>query len=321
MKNKKKSLSEKLWNLWCIISIIGLWPRFIEPKWIRTTSLKISLPNLPPDLKNLKILQLSDIHFHPNIPEHFYSKLSRKVAALKPDLIVFTGDLLCHARLEDHSRLKRILSSFYAPYGCYAILGNHDYSQSISINSKGDYDVVGKPRSSILEGFKRLLRPLKLTKVITENAKNVGLHNGLITLFKGTPFELLHNESRTITIKNSKLNICGLGEHMLDRCQPEIAFKQYEEGHPGIVLVHNPDSVAKLKNYPGDIILCGHTHGGQVNLPWMWKSFTLLEDMRFKRGLHQADGKWVYVNRGIGSTMQFRWFSPPEILLLTLDEA
>ena len=65
--------------------------------------------------------------------------------------------------------------------------------------------------------------------------------------------------------------------------------------------------------------MCGHTHGGQVNLPWFWKKFTLMENPQLKRGLVRMLDKWIYINRGVGSIMQFRWFAKPEILLLTLE--
>jgi len=122
------------------------------------------------------------------------------------------------------------------------------------------------------------------------------------------------------SIKDACLNVCGLGEYSLNKCCPEIAFKTYDVNSPGIVLAHNPDSMPMLMDFPGDIILCGHTHGGQINLPWFWKKFTLLENMQFKKGLFQIHNKWLYVNRGVGSVMPFRWFALPEIALITLEK-
>src|SRR5262249_43978193 len=151
------------------------------------------------------------------------AKLCRKVAAFKPDLIVFSGDVLCYSILEEKERLKKILNSFYAPYGCYAVLGNHDYQESVSINAQGDYDVIEHHSSSLKKGFKRLFNPLTITKKVTERARNVNLHGELVELLRQTPFELLHNQNKLIKVRNSHLNICGLGEHMLGRCLPETA--------------------------------------------------------------------------------------------------
>lgn len=115
------------------------------------------------------------------------------------------------------------------------------------------------------------------------------------------------------------LNICGLGEHMAGKALPQEAYKNYDTNYPGLILVHNPDAIPRLKNYPGEVILCGHTHGAQINLPWMWRRFIVLENPRYKRGLLHENQRWIYINRGVGAVMNFRWFSVPELLLLELD--
>lgn len=315
---QRLSLPDLLWDAWCVCSLIGIWPRFIEPNLITTSYITLKVPKLPKELHGLRILQFSDLHLHPRVPDFFLKHLCRKINRLKPDLIVFTGDFLCFSVLAERERLMRFLSSLQAPYGCYAVLGNHDYQQSVSINDKGEYDVIENSPALISKGFSRLFTTTTLAKKVALRAQAVGQHAELTDLLKKTPFQLLHNQTKLISIKNKALNICGLGEYTLGRLQPEIAFKDYDRQYPGIILAHNPDSIPFLEAYPGEVILCGHTHGGQVNLPWLWKKFTLLENMQFKKGLHKVKDKWAYINRGIGSVLQFRWFSPPEILLLTL---
>jgi predicted MPP superfamily phosphohydrolase len=315
-----KSNSPILWDLFCTASIVGIWPRFIEPRLILTTQLSLPIHDLPKDLEGFKILQISDIHLNHHCRDSFLNKLVKKCRALKPDLIVLTGDLICYSKLEEPKRLKKLLSSFHAPYGCYAILGNHDYASFVSINDNGDYDIITPPTaSSLSRAFSRLGTSTTLTKKTTEQAKDIPFHSGLISLIQESPFKLLHNETFTLSVKNTKLNICGLGEYCLKKNDAAKAFEKYDKNYPGIILLHNPDGSHTLKDYPGDIILSGHTHGGQVNLPWMWKKFTLLENMEFKKGLLKIHDKWLYINRGLGSVLPFRWFSPPEILLLTLE--
>lgn len=317
---KKKTGSPFLWDLFCMTSIIGIWPRFIEPHLIFNTRLKISIPKLPKDLQGFKILQISDLHLNQHSSDSFHDKLIAKCTALKPDLIVFTGDFICYSNLEDRERLKYLLQRFKAPYGCYAILGNHDYASFVSINHKGEYDVIAPPSSSSLSrAFSRLAESTTLTKTTTDQAKAISFHSDLMRTIQESPFVLLHNETKTITVKATKLNITGLGEHCLAKTDAAKAFKNYDKDYPGIILLHNPDGAPHLQDCPGDIILSGHTHGGQVNLPWMWKKFTLLENMKFKKGLIKLFDKWLYINRGLGSVLPFRWFSPPEILLLTLE--
>jgi len=320
MKNHltHSSFATPLWDLFCTLSIIGIWPRFLEPNLILTSKLSLPIPNLHPSLQGFKILQISDLHLHPGVPNCFLKKIASKIKKYKPDLIAVTGDFLCYSRLTAPDKLRKMLQSFQAPFGCYAVFGNHDYKECVSINSEGEYDVISNS-SSLAKAFTRLQESVILKKSITERAKNVPMHQELLNLLDDTPIKLLHNSTITLPIHDTKLNITGLGEYMLGRLDAKTAFKNYDANYPGIILLHNPDGAPYLKDFPGNIILCGHTHGGQVNLPWLWRKFTLLENMNFKKGLSKQDKKWVYVNRGIGSVIPFRWFSPPEILLLTLE--
>ncbi len=316
MKNK----ALLAWDLWCILSVVGIWPRFIEPNLITTTRLKLALPNLPTELRGLKIVHFSDLHLHPNVPDPFLKRLAKKIQSESPDMIVFTGDFICYSKLNDSKRLQSFLNSLSAPFGCFAVFGNHDYAQWVSINQKGDYDLLTDSPSSLSVGLQRLVSHIALTKKIAPAVRAIGEHRELIALLKQTPFKILHNETEILSIRGAKLNLCGLGEYILGRCSPKEAFAHYDGEAPGVILVHNPDSFPLLQGYPGDVILSGHTHGGQINLPWLWKKFTLMENMKYKSGLFQEGQKWLYVSRGIGSIMPFRWFAAPEIVVLTLDQ-
>ncbi len=318
---KSKPFSDCLWDLWCLFSGIGIWPRFIEPNLLSVSKGFLSIPDLPLPLEGLNIVHISDLHLDDKMPYSFTKKLIQKVKALSPDLIVFTGDFLCYAELKDKVRLKSILCSFHALYGCYAILGNHDYAQFVSLNSQGEYDVVKHSSPTIVRGFKRMFSKIQLKGRSTPQAQAIGMNQELLKLLDETPFKLLHNECVTLTVKGENLNLCGLGEYSLGRCLPEKAFQNYQKEIPGIILSHNPDSISLLKNYPGSVILSGHTHGGQINLPWIWKKFTLLENPQLKRGLIRMHQKQIYVNRGLGSVLRFRWFALPEITQHTLKRA
>lgn len=319
--SKKFSPSLFLWDLWCTVSIVGIWPRFIEPKLLITTKLKLPVKDLPSDLEGLKIVQFSDLHMNPNVTDNFLNRLSKKINRLKPDVIVFCGDLINHGKVRQPDRIKKFLNTLHASYGCFAVYGNHDYAGCITINNQGDYDLWQGSNSQISEGFKRVFGPkIVLSKKVTDAAKAIPEHLELRQLWSESPFTLLHNETRLIPIKGSHLNVTGLGEYILGKCQPEKAFADYDSRYPTLVLAHNPDSISILKDYPGDVILSGHTHGGQINLPWIWRKLTLMENPDLKKGLFNIKNHWLYVNRGIGESMPFRWFAYPEILSLTLEK-
>lgn len=314
------SFKSHLWDLWCAVSIVGIWPRFVEPRLIDFKTLSIRIPNLPDELEGLKILQISDLHLNNQTPDSFLKKVALKGMACRPDLIVFTGDFLCYSQLNESVRLKSFLTAFEAPYGCYAILGNHDYSQTVSISPEGDYDVIVPLHSNVGEGFSRLFRTTTLTKKWTSSARSVNPHGELVRLLQDTPFKLLDNATKVLKIGGTGLNLTGLGEYMAGKMLPEQAFADYDSRYPGLVLLHNPDGAPYLANYPGDFILSGHTHGGQVNLPWMWKKFTLMENPQFKKGLHRLGNKKLYISKGLGSVLAFRWFAMPELTLFKLEK-
>ncbi len=316
---KLPTLKNTLFDLTCLFSLVGIWPRFIEPNLLKTTKISLPIPNLPPSLHNLKILQLSDLHLNHTITNYLLEKIIRKSRSLKPDIIVLTGDLLCRGRLLERKRLRSFLASLEAPHGCFVILGNHDYAQWISINSKGDYDVIGQNDRILSKGIKRLFQQTKLTRQTTSQAYQPAINQELLDLLQQTPFQLLHNTTTQIPIENSFLNVCGLGEYMAGHCQPDRAFENFDSRYPGLILAHNPDSVPSLQRYPGDVILCGHTHGAQINLPFIRKRVTLMENPQYRRGLHHENKKWVYINRGIGGISPIRLFSSPELTCITLE--
>ncbi len=309
---------DRLWDLFCIASIVGIWPRYIEPTLLNTTRLDVALPNLPQSLKDLRILQFSDLHLHDDVPDSFLAKLTKKIKEASPDIIVFTGDFLCYSHLSNPTKLKTFLNGLQAPLGCYCIFGNHDHAESVTINDEGDYDVLESTTPNILRALQRVFTTPPKRRNITDRARAIQSHGGLMDCLKETHFQILENVTKVIPIGDSKLNFCGLGEYTLGRCLPKQAFKDYDERYPGIILAHNPDSIPLLYDFPGEVVLSGHTHGAQVNLPWLWKRFVLLENIKYKRGIIKENGKWIYVNRGVGSTLPFRFFSVPEILLLTL---
>ena len=86
-----------------------------------TTKMDLGLKQLPKDLRDFKILQFSDLHFHKGVPQSFLDKIKRKIQALSPDMIVFSGDFICYSRLEDKDRLREFLNSLKAPYGNYFV--------------------------------------------------------------------------------------------------------------------------------------------------------------------------------------------------------
>lgn len=295
-----------------IVSVVGIWPRFVEPKMISVKEVVWKLPKEHSNLDNLVIVQISDLHFNKKISQKFLDKVLRSISRYRPSLILFTGDFLCYSKLEDSERLKKFLSNLAAPLGCFCVLGNHDYERYVSRNYRGIYDAIKPttPFSGLWRSIRRCFnKNKKIFPQISNRVLSIKMHNDLCNLLNGTQFKLLENQTITLPIG---LNITGLGDVALGRCLPKLAFANYDSSKPGIVMSHNPDSFPLICDYPGDWILSGHTHGEQIYLP-----LPKFLKGNYTRGFYKIGSKKIYINRGLGGCHKpFRLFAPPEITIL-----
>ena len=73
-----------------------------------------------------------------------------------------------------------------------------------------------------------------------------------------------------------------------------------------------------MQQYPWDLMLSGHTHGGQLWIPFIGAPFAPVRDKRFVKGLVRWQNRWVHVTKGVGNLHGMRLNCPPEVSLLTL---
>jgi predicted MPP superfamily phosphohydrolase len=306
----KKKLIELAWDTWCLGSIVGIWPRFIEPKLLKSSSFSV-FGGFP----DLRVVQFSDLHLSKRTSDRFLAKLANRINESNADLLLFTGDFICYSSSEELYRLEKFLGSLRSKLGSFCILGNHDYSQYVSLNELGEMTTEVESGSTSLKGLKMLFtgRP-KPIPIYDKPIKRIALHTGLVEVLKKTNFNLLHNHC----IQIGGINLVGLGDLWAGQCDPESAFSGYDESLPGIVMSHNPDSLDQLEKYPGTLILSGHTHGTQVNLPLIRKQFIAQKYATYQRGWIKDQGKTMYINRGVGAVIPFRWFSTPELTTFNL---
>lgn len=129
---------------------------------------------------------------------------------------------------------------------------------------------------------------------------------------------VLVNEAVPLERERQRLWLAGLDSADQYKSRPQQAIPR-AGGEPIIVLAHEPDILPDIAKYKADLMLSGHTHGGQVRLPF-WGAVVLPPlGKKYVEGLFQYGETQLYVNRGIGTVgMPFRLNCPPEITVLTL---
>jgi predicted MPP superfamily phosphohydrolase len=238
---------------------------------------KIKINNLPSSFNGMKIVQISDMHLGSWALEKPLEQAVAMINEMKPDLILFTGDLVNFSTKEAF-RFENTLSKLEARLGIYSILGNHDY---------GDY--VNWPN---------------------KQAKQANM-NEMFDLYDRMGWKLLNNGNKVFEGEDGKLALLGVENWGANPRFPRYgdiqkAMKGTEEADVRILMTHDPthwDSVIIPEGHHVDLSLSGHTHGFQfgIEIPgikwspaqWMYKQWA---------GLYQDTNsdRYLYVNRGLG---------------------
>jgi predicted MPP superfamily phosphohydrolase len=129
---------------------------------------------------------------------------------------------------------------------------------------------------------------------------------------------VLHNESRHLSVGNWRLAIAGVGDLWNRELDASAAFANVVPETVNVLLCHNPDAKSKVRDFPWDLMLCGHTHGGQCKIPFVGTPFAPVRDHRFVEGLHRWEERWLHVSKGVGNLHGLRFNCRPEVSLLTL---
>lgn len=136
----------------------------------------------------------------------------------------------------------------------------------------------------------------------------------LIDLMAPTGVHVLENRA----LVHDDLNLVGMADLWSHNFQPQQAFANVDAAKPTLVLSHNPDSKAALRNFRWNVMLSGHTHGGQARIPGLTRYWAPVKDKRFLAGLYDWQGKQLFITRGLGSPRHVRAFCRPEVSILHL---
>lgn len=241
----------------------------------RVRKVRLRFPNLPDAFKGLKIAQLSDIHSGSFSNKPAVSKGVDMVLNEKPDLILFTGDLV-NDRATEMENYHDLFSKIKAPMGVYSTLGNHDYGDYVEWDSEQE-------KAANLEDLKQIQAKMG--------------------------WKLLMNEHVIFERGGQKIALIGIENWGAKARFPkygklDVAYKGTETIPFKILMSHDPshwDAQVRPEYGAIDLTLAGHTHGMQfgVELPhFKWSPIQYM----YKQwaGLYQEGKQYLYVNRGYG---------------------
>ena len=140
-----------------------------------------------------------------------------------------------------------------------------------------------------------------------------------MTVLRDSGVTLLHNAGRAITTAHASLNIVGLGDLWAREVRAKTAFANLVADRPTLLLAHNPDTKDAVDLHSWDLMLSGHTHGGQVLIPLVGEHYAPVEDKRYVAGLKPWGNRQIYVTRGVGSLRGVRFNCRPEVTILDLQ--
>lgn len=235
----------------------------------------LSFPNLPQAFKGLKIVQISDVHSGSFNNRDAVQKGIDKIMSLKPDLILFTGDLV-NNKHDEMLPYMDVFSQLKAPLGVYSIFGNHDY---------GDY-VAWENAGQKVENQEKL--------------KQVHAQMG---------WRLLWDEHVAIEKGGQQMALIGIQNWSALGNFPKYgnltkAYSGAEKYPFKILMSHDPthwDAEVRPKFSDIDLTLSGHTHGFQfgVEIPgFRWSPVQYVYNQW--AGLYREGPQAIYVNRGFG---------------------
>lgn len=251
-----------------------------EPQWLDVEQVEIPLSRLPKAFDGFRIVQISDIHMGGWMNRGHLAEVLELVRQQTPDLIVITGDF---------------------------VIG-HSWSPDLDLAAD---DLVAE--ISALTSEYRVLAVMGNHDHWTDSVKvrEMLARAGILEL---------KNDVHMIEKNGERLCIAGLddiseGEHRLEDIYDKLPL--YSDS---ILLAHEPD-YADTSSFIGrfGLQLSGHSHGGQVVIPFIGPPVLPRWARKYPSGLYQVGAMWLYTNRGVGMTSPFvRFNCRPEITVFTL---
>ena len=286
-------------------------------------TVEVDRPGLPPD--GVVVLHLSDFHFRAGgrVQARKIARLKQLLANERYDIVALTGDLIHDAA--GLPTALALIESLRPGLGVFSCRGNHDYAEysvwgvfdhtwQESVGSGGlkPGDLLGAARK--LVDFARKVLRNELVRLPVAFNDMAALDAGLIS----AGVQPLVNTA--VQVPGTDLWVAGVDD--LTEGYPDLraALAGVPDEPPLILLAHNPDIWLNARVAAVDLVLSGHTHGGQVRLPGVGVAHTQGTHLSRQRpaGWFERDATRMFVSRGLGESIPLRFGVRPQAALIRL---
>lgn len=252
-----------------------------ERHWVEINHISIKIKNLPEAFRGYRIAHLADFHYGEYSEPTYIRHVVRVANALKPDLFALTGDFI------SAYPLVRTISVDFA-YHCADLLSRLESPRRFAV--MGNHDALVGTR--------------EVTRALTSRG-----------------IAVLDNDAIAIEKDGARLWLAGLGDALCGQADLDAAIprSRAKETEPLLLMAHEPDYADRVAGTGVDLMLSGHTHGGQVRIPFLPLINLPPMGEKYVEGLFAIGDLQLFVTRGIGTVgVPFRFRCPPEIALVTL---
>ena len=258
---------------------------------LTTEYVRLAFPRLPSSFDGFRIVQISDLHASFWVGRDYLMQVVREINKLEKDLVVISGDIITGSVNDFWKKWLPTLKGDYLSM-VVDVLGNLNNEDTVAV--LGNHDQW--------DGKETELR-------LVDELEKIGIR-------------VLRNSSEKVSRGPSSLYIAGTDDYWFS-CDLQKALQNVPQNEFKILLTHSPDVMVGVHhNTKIDLTLCGHTHGGQVAVPFISHHFIPIKyPQRYLAGLVKEPDGYTYVNRGIGTLVfPFRIGAPPEITHFTLKK-
>ena len=253
----------------------------------------------------LSLVHVSDLHVRRGSPR-LYRAQRAALAGLTADLLCVTGDL-CEL-LADIDLVIDLLQTAHPRLGTFVVLGNHEHNAPLPEQLRAQH----------ARGWRRLLGVL-LDRV-APRTRSAGAHeaHAMLEALHQAGITVLHNTGARVRVDGQTLWIAGCDSAWAGHADMAAALQGRAPDEPCLVLIHEPELAFEASARGADLILAGHTHGGQVRLPVLGAPYTHRLDARLHiaAGFQRIGTGLLHITAGLGHTIPLRFGCPPEVVWL-----